>query len=170
MALTDVSAQETIKLFNIEWSLKNLDVVTFRNGDTIAEAKTALEWKEAGILGDPAWCYADNDPSNTMMGKLYNFHAVTDERNLAPEGFIIPAIGDFPLSIQDPKTESVFKGNSAKNRYSDGEFSSVGGWWSRNSSSSQKAHVLNIDKLWGVVENKGNGYFVRCMKANPDNR
>jgi uncharacterized protein (TIGR02145 family) len=84
----------TVKIGNQKWMPQNLNINFFRNGDLIAEAKTEKEWAKAGMLGDPAWCYYNNDPSNgNIYGKLYNWHAVNDileERGLAPEGWHIP--------------------------------------------------------------------------------
>ncbi len=86
-----VYSQE-IKIGNQTWSTKNLDVSTFRNGDTIPEAKIATEWEKAGDEGKPAWCYYDNDPANgKKYGKMYNWYAVSDLRGLAPSGWHVPS-------------------------------------------------------------------------------
>jgi uncharacterized protein (TIGR02145 family) len=88
------------------WSIKNLDVSNFRNGDLIPEAKTDAEWKNAGKNKGPAWCYYDNNPGNGVKyGKLYNYYAVHDNRGLAPKGWhvmtsdewreVINFIGDY---------------------------------------------------------------------------
>jgi uncharacterized protein (TIGR02145 family) len=82
---------DTIKIGNQTWTASNLNVQTFRNGDTIPEAKTDEEWKKAGEEGRPVWCYYNNDSSNApKYGRLYNFYAVSDTRGLAPIGFHIP--------------------------------------------------------------------------------
>lgn len=73
------------------WTTKNLDVINFRNGDIIPEAKTDEEWAKFGQEHQPAWCYYDNDPENgKIYGKLYNWYAVNDARGLAPLGWHIP--------------------------------------------------------------------------------
>jgi uncharacterized protein (TIGR02145 family) len=73
------------------WMTENLDIITFRNGDTIFEAKTKEDWMKASKLHIPAWCYYDNDKDNgEKYGCLYNWYAVMDERGLAPLGFHIP--------------------------------------------------------------------------------
>ncbi len=73
------------------WMTQNLSVSTFRNGDTITEAKTKEDWQKAGRDGEPVWCYYDYDPKNgEKYGKLYNWFAVQDQRGLAPEGYHIP--------------------------------------------------------------------------------
>jgi uncharacterized protein (TIGR02145 family) len=74
-----------------DWISKNLDVVTFANGDTIREAQSNEDWRKAADNQVPAWCYYDNDPANgTIFGKLYNWYAIRDPRRLAPKGWHIP--------------------------------------------------------------------------------
>ena len=85
-----------IKIGNQIWMSRNLDVVTFRNGDTIPEAKTKEEWLKAGGKRQPAWCYFNNDPANgAVYGRLYNWYAVSDPRGLAPEGWHVPSSGEW---------------------------------------------------------------------------
>jgi len=79
------------------WMTSNLDVSTFRNGDSIMQVKTAEEWVKAVEEGKPAWCYRfDNNDDWTDLwledkykgyGKLYNWNAVHDKRGLLPEGY-----------------------------------------------------------------------------------
>ena len=79
----------TVKIGSQEWTKKNLDVSTYRNGDIIPEVKDLNEWSK---LTTGAWCYYDNDPKNgKIYGKLYNWYAVNDPRGLAPEGYHVPS-------------------------------------------------------------------------------
>jgi uncharacterized protein (TIGR02145 family) len=81
----------SVKIGTQIWTSKNLNVTTFRNGDAIPEAKTAREWKVAGNMETPAWCYYNFDSINgKKYGKLYNWYAVNDKRGLAPAGWHIP--------------------------------------------------------------------------------
>jgi uncharacterized protein (TIGR02145 family) len=83
---------QTIKIGSQNWMTQNLDVVVFRNGDTILQAKTDEEWNNAGKNQQPAWCYYFNSLSNgEKYGKLYNWFAVNDSRGLAPTGYHIPS-------------------------------------------------------------------------------
>jgi uncharacterized protein (TIGR02145 family) len=91
-----VKDTEATRIGAKSWALANLDVVTFRNGDTIPEAKTNEEWVAAGDAGKPAWCYYNNDKlSGKKFGKLYNWYAVNDPRGLAPKGWKIPGDADW---------------------------------------------------------------------------
>lgn len=80
-----------IKIGNQIWMKENLNVATFRNGDSIPQVKTKDEWTEAEKKKQPAWCYYyNNDSIGRIHGKLYNWYAVIDPRGLAPEGWHIP--------------------------------------------------------------------------------
>lgn len=95
--ITEIS---TVKIGNQTWMTKNLDVSTFRNGDSIFHAKTNIEWEQAAKSKKPAWCFYLHDPKNGVRsGKLYNWYAVTDPRNLAPKGFHLPNEDDWNLLI-----------------------------------------------------------------------
>ena len=60
----------TVTIGTRVWMTKNLDVVTYRNGDTIPEVKDAAVWD---TLTTGAWCYYNNDPNlGRIYGKLYN--------------------------------------------------------------------------------------------------
>jgi len=106
---------KTVKIGNQEWMTNNLNVATFRNGDSILNVKTKEEWVKVGKEGKAAWCYYDSttytmgkipawygsegiDVSNPYLiaygekyGKLYNWYAVNDSRGLAPDGFHVPS-------------------------------------------------------------------------------
>ena len=71
------------------WTKCNLDVTTYRNGDTIPQVQDPVQWAN---LTTGAWCYYDNDTANgPVTGKLYNWYAVNDPRGLAPTGYHVPS-------------------------------------------------------------------------------
>jgi uncharacterized protein (TIGR02145 family) len=69
------------------WMPRNLDVVTYRNGDIIPEVTDPAVW---GSKTSGAWCYYNFNLANTAYGKLYNRYAIMDPRGLAPAGWRIP--------------------------------------------------------------------------------
>ena len=72
---------------------KNLEVVTYRNGDVIPQVADQTAW---ALLSTGAWCYYNNDTINgTIYGKLYNWYAVNDPRGLAPQGWHIPTLAEW---------------------------------------------------------------------------
>jgi hypothetical protein len=63
------------------WTLNNLDVTTYRNGESIPEVTDPTAW---AALTTGAWCYYNNDSATgAIYGKLYNWYAVNDPRGLA---------------------------------------------------------------------------------------
>ena len=78
-----------VSICNQVWMTKNLDITTYRNGDSIPHVSDSAEWAN---LTSGAWCYYNNDPNNrNVYGKLYNWYAVIDPRGLAPQGWHIPS-------------------------------------------------------------------------------
>jgi uncharacterized protein (TIGR02145 family) len=85
----------TIVIGTQQWMEKNLDVVTYRNGDIIPQVTDATAW---AALTTGAWCYYNNDSANgAIYGKLYNWYAVNDTRGLAPKGWHIPTDAEWTI-------------------------------------------------------------------------
>lgn len=82
-----------IKIGNQLWKNRNLDVTTYRNGDSIPEVTDPTQWAN---LTTGAWCYYNNNSANgDIYGKLYNWYAINDPRGLAPVGWRIPSKNDW---------------------------------------------------------------------------
>jgi len=69
---------------------ENLRTTKYQNGDAIPNVTDSISWKN---LTTGAWCYYNNDASNVQRkyGKLYNWYAATDSRNIAPKGWHVPS-------------------------------------------------------------------------------
>ena len=79
---------KTIKIGNQLWMAENLKVTHYRNGDAILNVTDDDEWKE---LEDGAYCSHMNAETNAeTYGYLYNWYAIDDARNIAPEGWHVP--------------------------------------------------------------------------------
>jgi uncharacterized protein (TIGR02145 family) len=183
----------TVKIGTQTWSSVNLVVSTFRNGDSIPEAKTPKEWVAAGSAGKPAWCYYNNDPAmGKRFGKLYNWYAVSDPRGLAPAGWKIPSEDDWSklagylggqqmagnkmkstsgwIDGNNGTNESGFNGFPGGYRVENGSFLNVGNigtWWSSTESKNLTAVDFYL-VLSGSFNRSNNsrqrGESVRCLK------
>jgi uncharacterized protein (TIGR02145 family) len=183
----------TVKIGNQTWAAANLNVVTFRNGDTIPEARTNEEWVSAGKEGKPAWCYYNNDPKNgPKYGRLYNWFAVTDPRGLAPTGWSLPDATDWAQLAAHlggsgtagnkmksssgwadgyiGTNESGFNGLPAGYRVGNGNFLNIGSiatWWTTTEGKPGTAIDYYIGQR-GSLERSNNpkpvGESVRCIK------
>lgn len=83
---------KTVKIGDQIWMAENLNVDTFRNGETIPEAKTDEEWVNVGTEKKPAWSY---NGIYGIYGKLYNWFAVGDPGGLAPAGWHVATDEDW---------------------------------------------------------------------------
>ncbi len=78
------------------WSRKNLEVRTFRNGDSIYFCRNESEWANYNSMGLPTCAYTRFDSTRYQhLGLHYNWFAVIDPRGLAPEGWRIAEWDDF---------------------------------------------------------------------------
>src|SRR6266498_1594182 len=85
----DGPTYKTVKIGNQVWMAENLNVRTYRNGDTIPQVQDPKSWSR---LNTGAWCYYENKTeAGSNYGKLYNWYAINDPRGLAPEGWHIPS-------------------------------------------------------------------------------
>ena len=187
------SLLEGVKIGTQIWTTKNLDVSTYRNGDTIRHASTQQEWQDAASKGEGAWCYYNHDPKNgEVYGKLYNWHAVKNSRILAPSGYHIPSDLEWSLLTEYLGGEEIagFKMKSTSGWANDGNgnnssgfnglpggdcddygffyISAYGYWWS---SSEVKANLAWYRSLYNgytrVNRNfkyENNGFSVRCLR------
>jgi uncharacterized protein (TIGR02145 family) len=182
-----------VRIGSQNWAVTNLNVSTFRNGDSIPEARTNKEWVTAGESGKPAWCYYNNDPANGLKsGKLYNWYAVNDPRGLAPTGWTLSSDGDwanltsylggqseagkkmkFTSGWSDGNNgtnETGFKGLPGGYRVENGTFlnlGSIGTWWSSTESKALSAidHYLPLSgSLDRSSSPKQRGESVRCLR------
>ncbi len=71
-----------------EWLAENLRTTTYANGDPIPNVTEGNAW---GQLTTGAWAHYDNNASyENPYGKLYNWYAVADPRNVCPAGWHVP--------------------------------------------------------------------------------
>ena len=90
-AVTDIDGNvyQTVKIGDQWWMAENLKVTRYRNGYAIANVTGTSEW--AG-LSTGSYCNYDNDVNNTTTyGSLYNWYAVNDNHNFAPQGWHLPS-------------------------------------------------------------------------------
>jgi uncharacterized protein (TIGR02145 family) len=174
-----------------KWAKANLTVSTFRNGDSIPEAKTNKEWVAAGDAGKPAWCYYNNNLSiGLKYGKLYNWFAVNDPRGLAPVGWALPGDADWVklANFMGPTAGSKMKSNSGWNednngtnesgfagfpggyRIENGIFQNIGTigiWWSTKENNPLSAFDHYLSQSASISRSnspKQRGESVRCIK------
>jgi uncharacterized protein (TIGR02145 family) len=84
----DGNVYETVLIGDQCWMMEHLKVTHYRNGDAIPHVTDGSIWSG---LSTGAYCEYDNNPGHVATyGRLYNWYAVADPRNIAPEGWHVP--------------------------------------------------------------------------------
>jgi uncharacterized protein (TIGR02145 family) len=78
----------TVSIGSQVWMAENLRATKYRNGDTITYLYTSNDW--SNTFSSATCAYDNNIQALDIYGKLYNFDAVTDSRNICPVGWHIP--------------------------------------------------------------------------------
>lgn len=85
----DGNVYTTVTIGTQVWMVENLKVTKYRNGDPIPNVTDDIKWNN---LTTGAQCNYMNDIAiGNKYGKLYNWYAVNDSRNLAPIGWHVPS-------------------------------------------------------------------------------
>jgi uncharacterized protein (TIGR02145 family) len=146
----DGNTYQTVKIGNQVWMAENLKVTHCRNGEAIPNVTDGTAW---AALSTGAYCNYDNDAlcGGDIYGRLYNWYAVNDGRNIAPAGWHVPTDAEWQTLVdylggdavaggkmketgtkhwQSPNTgatnESGFSGLPGGYRSYDGTYSHVG--------------------------------------------
>ncbi|MDB5228684.1 MAG: hypothetical protein JWN78_2877 [Bacteroidota bacterium] len=174
------------------WMLHNLAVSTYRNGDAIPTGLSNMDWQNAtnGAFTEP-----DNNSANeATYGKLYNWYAVSDSRNICPAGWHVPTNAELitltsylggldsaggklkattlwsaPNTGATNSTE--FTGLPAGFRHPGGTFFDIGNsalWWSSTGNGTTTAFDLNLTQSSSHAflpdNDKHYGFSVRCIR------
>jgi uncharacterized protein (TIGR02145 family) len=99
---------KTIVIGTQEWMAENLNTSIYRNGDAIATGLDIPTWQGTT---EGAWVYYNNDESFACpYGKLYNWYACVDARELCPVGWHVPSDEEWSLLINflDPNSNGGY--------------------------------------------------------------
>jgi uncharacterized protein (TIGR02145 family) len=78
----------TVEIGGQVWMAENLRTTVYANGDPIQNVTNNTTWSQ---LNTGAWSYYNNtSQNNNIYGKLYNWYAVNDPRNVCPTGWHVP--------------------------------------------------------------------------------
>lgn len=94
-SVTDIDGNvyQVVSIGSQCWLLENLKTAKYRNGDPIPNGLNDAQWTAANT---GAYSYYNNDSTyNSQYGKLYNWYAATDARNIAPVGWHVATDADW---------------------------------------------------------------------------
>jgi uncharacterized protein (TIGR02145 family) len=184
--ITDIcgNTYHTVKIGTQTWMVENLKTTKYRNGDLIPNVTTNTIWS---TLTTGAWCnYNNTEVYSSKYGKLYNWYAVSDSRNIAPVGWHVPSDAEWTtlttylggeniaggklkesgtINWTSPNTdatnETSFSALPSGNRgNSDGTFQEQGSgsfWWSFTELNSLYAYFRSVGYSGAGVGRSGSG-------------
>lgn len=93
----DGNGYHTVTIGTQVWLVENLKTTKYRDGTSIPNVKVDAQWR---VLTTGAYCDYNNTPSNSSTyGRLYNWYAIADSRNIAPDGWHVPTDADWNTLI-----------------------------------------------------------------------
>jgi uncharacterized protein (TIGR02145 family) len=166
-SLTDIDGNiyPTVLIGNQWWMAENLRTSSYANGDSIQNVVNGTAWTQ---LDSGAWSNHSNLAANdSIYGKLFNWFATSDPRNLCPAGWHVPTDTEWTnltdylggLTLAGGKMKSIVGWNApntnannesgfsalssgARDAYNSGSFFTTGcdgNWWSSTESLSTAA-------------------------------
>lgn len=174
-----------------EWMAENLRTTVYANGDSIPNVEDLEQWND---LTSGAWVHNSNNSSyENPYGKLYNWYAAVDPRNVCPPGWHIPSydewieiisyfggsdvaggklksLSEWNLPNEGATNYSGFSGlpGGDRNLY---EFLSVGksgSWWSTKEDAEERVSYLKLEFYTArskmYTRGKQSGISCRCVK------
>jgi hypothetical protein len=182
LTVTDIDGNvyHTVKIYQQVWMVENLRTTRYNNGDPIET--TSPVTRDIGLEDGPKyqWAHGGVEAHVEKYGRLYTWYAVTDDRNVCPDGWRVPWDADWidlvynitgPKPIQDLKELGTVAGYRSVN----GIFASVGqdrGWWTFS-------EVMDTEFGWSQFiggdhqnvkrskDEKSAGLSVRCVQGDP---
>ena len=169
----DGNVYHTLKIGEQIWMVENLKVSQYTNGDIIPNVKDSTDWVNAKT---GAWCFYNNDLENNIKyGKLYNFYAATDKRNIAPLGWHIPTYDDWRI-LSDYLDESKFVESNINNipkwlnndsiKENINSFNAILAGSRFGSGDSEFSTIGDMTYWWSSEQTSFGGAIVKCIMAN----
>lgn len=91
----DGNVYHTVTIGTQVWMVENLKTTKYRNGSPIPNVTDNDQW---GSLSTGAYCDYNNDAAiGVKYGKLYNWYAVNDIRNIAPTDWHVPTATEWTI-------------------------------------------------------------------------
>ena len=166
--MTDQDGNEykTVKIGNQTWMAENLRTTKYRDGSAIPVVSSKTAWVG---LTTGAYCNYNNTASADTInafGRLYNWYAATDARNIAPTGWHVPTDDDWTILTDYLGGEDV-SGDKIKE-------TGITHWFSANLSSTNEtgftARPGGYRNNDGVFYSVGkNGYWWSTTESTPSN-
>lgn len=94
----DGNVYHTVTIGTQTWMVENLKTTRYRNGDSIANVPVSNKWLQ---LTTGAYTgYGKDYQDYNVIGPIYNWYAVNDNRKIAPTGWHVPTDAEWRILIQ----------------------------------------------------------------------
>jgi len=103
---------KTVTIGTQVWMAENLRTGRYRNGDPIPNVVNGATW---GGMTSGASCWYNNDSASyhSLYGRLYNWYAVSETRNLCPSGWHVPTDSEW-IKLVDTLGGATYAGTVLK--------------------------------------------------------
>lgn len=170
--ITDASGNiyHSVKIGTQTWMIENLKTTRYRTGEIISNLTESVDWNSATY---GAYCDYNNLPANgNIYGRLYNYAAIKDSRNIAPIGWHVATAAEWDLLISysggeinaakklketgvthwktnaEASNENGFNALPGGIRIPNGDFGNVtekGSWWSSTENTSTTVWYFDMN-------------------------
>jgi uncharacterized protein (TIGR02145 family) len=141
------NAYKTIQIGGQNWMAENLKTSIYRNGETIPSLNSS-QW---GSTTAGAWVhYQNNADFECPYGKLYNWFAAADPRNVCPIGWHVPTQSEW-LQLEAILGGELLSGGKMKS-------TGIDHWTSPNESASNESGLSVLPS--GVVSSSATSLFL----------
>jgi uncharacterized protein (TIGR02145 family) len=166
--MTDIdgNSYQTITIGDRIWMAENLRTTKYRNGETIPNVTINSEW--VALSSDAYSSYENQEDIDAIAthGLLYNWFAVSDNRNIAPEGWHVATKSEWEAMINNLGGSGIAGGKikEAGNNH----------WNSPNSGATNNSGLTALpsgrrEYTDGSFINSGfNGFWWTSSAYNPD--
>ena len=169
---------KTVTIGTQVWTAENLRTTTYQNGDPIVNIPDNGLWNTTEI---GAYCDYDNNAEHVdTYGRLYNWYAASDPRNIAPKGWHVATYDDYlvlidelggPWEASEKMSNGVFQALPGGKRNRDGVFYDLGTYpyfWTateyHEGSAWSRYILLDPGELDIINLSKNYGFSVRCVR------
>ncbi len=95
----DGNVYHTVTIGTQTWMVENLKTTRYRNGDLIGTTNPATLDIRNENSPKYQWIFENNQSDLAVYGRLYTWYAVTDSRNIAPNGWHVPTDDEWTTLI-----------------------------------------------------------------------
>lgn len=170
--ITDIDGNvyNTVSIGGQCWMKENLKTTKYRNGESIGTTSTATLDISSETTPKYQWAYEGNESNVATYGRLYTWFAITDSRNVCPDGWHIPTDAEWTaltdtlggISVAGGKLKSTTNWTTPNTGATNASgFSAFANGWRSNAGIFEDKDLFG--HWWSATENTANAPFLRVL-------